>query len=65
VDASERIRIRKVPPTALLEGIDLRPYAFQEGDVQLVERRLALTLIVWGYADPDVSPAEENDVERT
>jgi hypothetical protein len=46
-----RIRIKKVPPSGSLEGIDLRPYQFLEGQVYGVSARLAEVLIVWGYAE--------------
>ena len=46
-----RIRIRKVPPTEHLEGIDLRHYQFRQGQVYEVGPRLGELLIVWGYAE--------------
>lgn len=48
---SVRIRIRRVPPTEHLEGIDLRDYGFREGQAYEVERRLGELLIAWGYAE--------------
>jgi hypothetical protein len=48
-----RIRIRSVPPTDSIEGIDLRHYGFCEGHVYEVGLRLAELLIVLGYAEPD------------
>jgi hypothetical protein len=40
-----------VPPTEHLEGIDLRPYQFREGQSYTVGRRLGALLIAWGYAE--------------
>jgi hypothetical protein len=46
-----RIRIRRVPPTAFLEGIDLRPFQFRDGYFYDVDKHVAEVLIAWGYAD--------------
>ena len=48
-----RIRIRRVPPTEHLEGIDLRHYGFREGQTFEVGRRLSELLIAWGYAEEE------------
>lgn len=49
-----KIRIRKVPPSAFLEGFDLRPYQFLVGHVYELDHRLAEVLIMWGYAEPEM-----------
>ena len=49
--ASVRIRIRKVPPSNQLEGFDLQPYAFRQGQIYTVNQQLASVLISWGYAE--------------
>ena len=55
-----RIRICKVPPTESLEGWNLRPFHFGEGQVWDVDRRLADILIAWGYAQ-----AAQHDDDQT
>jgi hypothetical protein len=45
-----KVRIERVPPTDVLEGIDLRPYQLRKGQVYELERRVGKVLVVWGYA---------------
>jgi hypothetical protein len=52
-----RVRICKVPPTERLEGIDLRRYAFREGETYEVGRRLGELLVAWGYAAEEAGRA--------
>jgi hypothetical protein len=58
IASSIRVRIQKVPPSAFLEGFDLRPYSFQAGMVYDLPHYLADVLLAWGYA------ALEMDWER-
>jgi hypothetical protein len=51
VASSVRIRIRKAPPGAFLEGFDLRGYNFRVGEVYEVPHYLADVLIAWDYAE--------------
>ena len=51
-----RVRVLRVPPSRELEGIDLRPYQFQEGNVYDLEPRVAKVLIVWKYAKRVATP---------
>jgi hypothetical protein len=58
-----KVRIKRVPPTRILEGIDLRPYGLREGAVHDLEPRVAKLLILWDYAEPerDGAPAKKRD----
>jgi hypothetical protein len=47
-----KIRVRKVPPSAFLEGFDLRSYNFRDGHVYDVSPPLAKVLMSWEYAEP-------------
>jgi hypothetical protein len=49
-----RIRIRRVPPTDSMEGIDLRHYGFCEGHAYDVGLCLGELLVVLGYAEPEL-----------
>lgn len=53
IDTDHRgsIRLKKVPPSDFLEGVDLRPYHFVEGQVYNVSRDVAAVLLAWGYAE--------------
>jgi ribosomal protein S27AE len=46
-----RVRIRRVPQTQVLEGIDLRPFVFHEGRLYDVDPPVARVLLSWGYAE--------------
>jgi hypothetical protein len=41
----------RVPPSLALEGVDLRPYKLQEGNVYDLEPQVAKVLLVWKYAE--------------
>jgi hypothetical protein len=45
------IRILRPPPTRRLEGIDLRPYFFEPGDICDVDGAVADLLVAWSYAE--------------
>jgi hypothetical protein len=47
-----KVRVLRVPPSRILEGIDMRPFKLQEGGVYDLESRVAKVLIVWKYAEP-------------
>jgi hypothetical protein len=47
-----KVRVLRVPPSRALEGIDLRPFTFREGNVYDLEPRVAKVLILWKYAEP-------------
>ncbi len=51
-----KVRVLRVPPSRALEGIDLRPYQFQEGNVYELDPRVARVLILWEYAERVSSP---------
>ena len=55
-----RIRILKVPPHDHVEGLDLRPYDFDEGGVYDVGNLFSGVLMAGGYAAP-----ERREKERT
>jgi len=44
------VRIRRVPPAGILEGVDLRPYAFEQGHAYDVDPYVARVLVLWDYA---------------
>jgi len=46
-----KVRVLRVPPSRILEGIDLRPYKLQEGNVYELEPQVATVLILWKYAE--------------
>ena len=52
-----RVLLRRVPPSRVLEGVDLRPYAFTKGEVYDLEPRVANVLILWDYAVLERRPA--------
>ena len=53
-----KVRIERVPPTDVLEGIDLRPYQLRKGQVYELERRVGKVLVVWGYAQRERAAGE-------
>ena len=48
---SMRVRIVKVPPASVLEGLDLRPYKLRAPETRDLIRPIADVLIAWGYAE--------------
>jgi hypothetical protein len=55
-----KVRIRKVPPTEVLEGFDVRRFQFRVGDVYEVSPLLGAVLVAWQYAEPEMR-AENRD----
>ena len=53
---SMRVRIRRVPPTLVLEGVDLRGHRLREGHVYDLKIDEAVILLAWGYAEPACEP---------
>jgi len=53
-----------VPLTDSIEGIDVRHYAFCEGQIYDVGLRLAELLIVLGYAEPENFEDQATDASR-
>jgi hypothetical protein len=49
--ASTRVRIRRVPPTGKLEGIDLAAFCFENGRIYDLKRDIANVLLAWKYAE--------------
>jgi hypothetical protein len=47
-----RVRISRVPPSRVLEGVDLRDYRLQEGREYELDPRVAKILVAWNYAEP-------------
>ena len=47
-----RVRIVKVPPVYVLEGLDLRPYRLKPAVTRNLRSPVADVLIAWGYAEP-------------
>ena len=50
-DPSTRVRIRRVPPTGKLEGIDLAAYRFESGRIYDLKPHVAKVLLAWEYAE--------------
>ena len=46
-----KVRVLRVPPSLALEGIDLRPYKLQEGNIYDLEPQVAKVLLVWKYVE--------------
>jgi len=44
------VRILRVPPARVLEGVDLTPFAFERGRAYDVDPQVARVLILWDYA---------------
>ena len=47
-----RVRIVKVPPAYVLEGLDLRPYRLKPAETRDLRSPVADILVAWGYAQP-------------
>ena len=52
-----RVRIVKVPPASMLEGLDLRPLKLRATETRNLGRPVADVLVAWGYAVPVRRPA--------
>jgi hypothetical protein len=52
-----RVRIVKVPPVSVLEGLDLRPYRLKPAETRNLRSPVANILVAWGYAQPVVRRA--------
>jgi len=59
-----KVRVLRVPPSRALEGIDLRPYKLQKGNVYELEPQVAKVLIVWKYAEPVSGPGGRTKPKR-
>ena len=46
-----RVRIKKVPPASVLEGLDLRPLKLRLDETRDLRSPIADVLIAWGYAE--------------
>jgi hypothetical protein len=46
------VRIVKVPPAGILEGLDLRPYKLRRSEIRELARPVADVLMAWDYAEP-------------
>jgi hypothetical protein len=60
IESTTRVRIRRVPPTRVLEGVDVSAYGFRAGQVYELDTRVANVLLAWDYAelaDRDRGPA--------
>jgi len=51
------VRIVKVPPSSMLEGLDLRPLKLRRGETRNLKTPIADVLISWGYAAKAVRAA--------
>ena len=59
-----KVRVLRVPPSRILEGIDLRPYKLREGGVYDLESPVAKVLIVWKYAERVKTPRSQGKSRR-
>jgi hypothetical protein len=59
-----KVRIRRMPPSRILEGVDLRPYEFQVGRVYECEPQVANVLILWDCADSAERPKQSTTRRR-
>jgi hypothetical protein len=63
-----KVRILRVPPARILEGVDLGPFQFERGHTYELESDVARVLVVWDYAerigehDPSPTPATRFNV---
>jgi len=48
------VRIVKVPPSSMLEGLDLRPLKLRRNETRNLKSPIADVLIAWGYAEKAV-----------
>ncbi len=51
IESTTRVRIRRVPPTRVLEGVDVSAYGFRAGQVYELDTRVANVLLAWDYAE--------------
>ena len=56
-----KVRIVRVPPARLLEGVDLGPFQFEKGHAYELDSRVARVLVVWEYAER----IEETDLKQS
>ena len=62
-----KVRILRVPPSRILEGVDLGPYRFDTGHLYELELHVAKVLVVWNYAEYvwDSDPTLRSDQQFT
>jgi hypothetical protein len=68
------VRIVKVPPAGILEGLDLRPYKLRRSEIRELARPVADVLVAWEYAElfpdrrrpgnPRIPPKKHHDRTR-
>jgi hypothetical protein len=46
------VRIVKVPPARMLEGLDLLPFRLRRSEIRELARPVADVLVAWEYAEP-------------
>jgi hypothetical protein len=59
-----RVRIVKVPPAFVLEGLDLRPYKLRPAETRSLRGPVADILVAWGYAEPVRPPARPRPTKK-
>jgi len=60
-----RVRIVKVPPAFMLEGLDLRPFKLRPDETRNLRSPVAEILVAWGYAKPVLRAARPTKKPRT
>ena len=58
------VRIVKVPPSSMLEGLDLRPLKLRRDETRNLKSPIAEVLIEWGYADKAVRPPRPRPIKK-
>ena len=58
------VRIKRVPPASVLEGLDLRPYGLKVGETRDLKDPVAGILVAWGYASPAHAPVRPTKKPR-
>jgi hypothetical protein len=59
-----RVRIVKIPPVSVLEGLDLRPLKLRAAETRNLGRPVADVLVAWGYAVPALPPTRPTKSAR-
>jgi hypothetical protein len=68
------VRIVKIPPAGILEGLDLRPLELRRSEIRELARPVADVLLAWEYAElfadrrrpgnPRIAPKKRPDRTR-
>ena len=59
-----RVRIVRVPPASVLEGLDLRPYGLKPAETRNLRSPVADILVAWGYAERAPAPNSSRPTKK-